>query len=140
MDEVLASDRVSDEIIGFHRQQAAEKLLKALLSDLGGRFQRTHNLRVLVDLVADAGHALPARLSDLDTLTPYGTLFRYEHAPSDKPLKTGALRVGWLKRCRCTLSGTSPGKNGAIRASPSTSAAPPAIAPRTRYNANRGRR
>ena len=34
LDEVLASDQVSDEIIGFHCQQAAEKILKALLSDV----------------------------------------------------------------------------------------------------------
>ena len=34
LDRVLESIEVSDEIIGFHCQQAAEKLLKALLSDL----------------------------------------------------------------------------------------------------------
>jgi hypothetical protein len=34
LDEVLASPRVSDTVIGFHCQQAAEKLLKALLSYL----------------------------------------------------------------------------------------------------------
>ena len=33
-DEVLDSENVSDEVIGFHCQQAAEKMLKALLSDL----------------------------------------------------------------------------------------------------------
>ena len=35
LDEVLGSKMVSDEVIGFHCQQAAEKMLKALLSDLG---------------------------------------------------------------------------------------------------------
>jgi HEPN domain-containing protein len=30
-DEVLASRSVDDEVIGFHCQQAAEKILKALL-------------------------------------------------------------------------------------------------------------
>jgi len=35
LDEVLASNRVGDDIIGFHCQQAAEKLLKALLSESG---------------------------------------------------------------------------------------------------------
>ena len=29
LDQVLTSDQVSDEIIGFHCQQAAEKILKA---------------------------------------------------------------------------------------------------------------
>ena len=33
--EILSSTHVSDEILGFHCQQAAEKLLKALLSQAG---------------------------------------------------------------------------------------------------------
>ena len=45
VEEVLASQRVSDEIVGFHCQQAAEKFLKAVLSEIGVYFQRTHNLR-----------------------------------------------------------------------------------------------
>lgn len=35
LDEVIGSERVSDEVIGFHCQQAAEKLLKALAVGLG---------------------------------------------------------------------------------------------------------
>ena len=75
LDEVLSSPRVSDEIIGFHCQQAAEKLLKAFLSDLGVRFRKTHDVRELMDLLEDAGHPLPKSLADLDALTPYGTPF-----------------------------------------------------------------
>ncbi|WP_305046465.1 HEPN domain-containing protein [Geoalkalibacter sp.] len=68
-------------------QQAAEKLLKALLADFGVDFPRTHNLRLLMDLLTDAGFHLPESLADLDFLTPYGTLFRYEHLPSDSNLE-----------------------------------------------------
>ena len=82
LDEVLCSSRVGDDIIGFHCQQAAEKLLKALLSELGISFPRTHNLRLLMDLLADVGHPLPPELDNLDSLTPFGTLFRYEDIPS----------------------------------------------------------
>lgn len=32
----MDSEKVSDEVFGFHCQQAAEKMLKALLSDLAG--------------------------------------------------------------------------------------------------------
>jgi HEPN domain-containing protein len=42
LDAVLESGSVSDEVIGFHCQQAAEKMLKALLSDLGAAFHKTH--------------------------------------------------------------------------------------------------
>jgi hypothetical protein len=38
LDAVIESDRVCDEVIGFHCQQAAEKMLKALLPDSGAAF------------------------------------------------------------------------------------------------------
>ena len=49
LDAVLESDSISDEVIGFHCQQAAEKMLKALLSDLGAVFHKTHELGALMD-------------------------------------------------------------------------------------------
>jgi hypothetical protein len=84
VDEVSASLQVSDEIVGFHCQQAAEKLLKAVLSAIGVAFTRTHNLRQLMDALADAGHPLPSDLQDIDTLTPFGTTFRYDMLPMPK--------------------------------------------------------
>ena len=84
LDEILSSRQVSDEIFGFHCQQATEKLLKALLSLLNVGYPRTHNLRLLMDLLADAGQPLPKDFSELDILTPYGTLFRYEDLPVGK--------------------------------------------------------
>jgi HEPN domain-containing protein len=81
VDEVLESTAIGDEIVGFHCQQAAEKFLKALLSAAGLTFQRTHNLRQLMDLLSDAGQCLPPELEDLDTLTPFGTTFRYDMLP-----------------------------------------------------------
>jgi HEPN domain-containing protein len=80
VDEVLASQRVSDAIVGFHCQQAVEKLLKAVLSEIGARFRRTHNLRQLMDLLADNACPLPADLQDLDTLIPFAAALRYELA------------------------------------------------------------
>ena len=44
LDAVLECGSVSDEVVGFHCQQAAEKMLKALLSDLGITFHKTHEL------------------------------------------------------------------------------------------------
>lgn len=60
--EILSSSHVSDEIFGFHCQQAAEKLLKALLSQAGIGYPRTHNLRLLMDLLAHSGQPLPTDL------------------------------------------------------------------------------
>ncbi len=42
-------DTVPDEIVGFHGQQAAEKLLKAVLAARGIDFPRTHSIRFLLD-------------------------------------------------------------------------------------------
>ena len=72
--EVVDRDRISNEIFGFHAQQASDKLLKALLSEFTVHFPRTHNLRLLMDLLADAGHPLPPSLADLDLLTAYSPM------------------------------------------------------------------
>ena len=78
LDEVIASDQVSDEIIGFHCQQAAEKILKALLSDVGIRFRKTHEIGALMEMLGQAGHGLPGQFENLDVLTPFGAIYRYE--------------------------------------------------------------
>jgi HEPN domain-containing protein len=41
------------DIICFHCQQCAEKYLKALLVSLGVQFPKTHDLRLLLDLVPE---------------------------------------------------------------------------------------
>ena len=97
--EVLGSSRVSNAIIGFHCQQAAEKLLKAMLSEIGVPFPKTHDLRMLMDLLSDAGSSLPPDLDGLDHLTPFGTLFRYEGTSSEPPLDRGDAR-DMLRRLR----------------------------------------
>lgn len=86
VDEVVTSEKVSDEIVGFHCQQAAEKLLKALLAYHGVHFHRTHNLRQLMVTLADEGHALPEDLQDIDTLSPFAAVLRYEAPPMEVSL------------------------------------------------------
>ena len=54
-------------------------------------FPRTHNLRLLIDLLTDAGHPLPSSLADLDVLTAYGTLFRYEDIPLETQFDRNAV-------------------------------------------------
>jgi HEPN domain-containing protein len=92
LDEVLSSDQVSDEIIGFHCQQAAEKILKALLSDAGVRFRKTHEIGALMALLAQAGHSLPDQFENLDVLTPFGAIYRYEDYDGAVSLNRPAAR------------------------------------------------
>jgi HEPN domain-containing protein len=68
---------VSDAIVGFHAQQAAEKALKAALAATGPSFPFTHNVALLMQLCEDAGVELPVALAQLDLLTPYGVVGRY---------------------------------------------------------------
>jgi len=92
LDQVLTSGDVSDEIIGFHCQQAAEKILKALLSDLGVRFRKTHEIGALMCLASETGHPLPAQFEDLDALTPFGAIYRYDDYDAPVSLDRVAAR------------------------------------------------
>jgi HEPN domain-containing protein len=78
VEELLGSTRVSDSIIGFHLQQAVEKLLKALLAANDIRYRKTHDIRELLDLLEDREILVPEELVDLDDYTPYAVEFRYE--------------------------------------------------------------
>lgn len=84
----LAGDENTPEWgIGFHVQQAVEKALKAVLCSRGIEYPRTHNISVLLDLLAEHSLALPMARQDLVILTPYGVLFRYDEAgPTDAEL------------------------------------------------------
>ena len=45
---LLVNAKISDEIVGFHAQQAVEKWLKAVLGSRGIEFEYTHDLRRLI--------------------------------------------------------------------------------------------
>ena len=100
LDRVLEDAEISDDVIGFHCQQAAEKMLKAVLAARAVEYRRTHNVRALADLLADAGHPLPQDLQSLDTLTPYAVEARYDFLPaSTSALNRKEARV-LLRRLR----------------------------------------
>ncbi len=75
----LGSDpEVADEILGFHAQQAAEKMLKAVLAELQVSYPYTHRLSDMIDLLQDQGHTLPEGLAEVRLLTPFAVQFRYD--------------------------------------------------------------
>ena len=91
--ELLVDDKtISDDAVGFHAQQAAEKLLKALLAFHQQDYPRSHDLNVLIALLARIGICLPPGLSLLADLSPLATIYRYEDLPSDSELP----RREWL--------------------------------------------
>lgn len=93
LDAVLDSDAVSDEIFGFHCQQAAEKLLKALLSDRGIAFHKTHELGALMASLARAAVPVPDEFENLDMLTPFGAVYRYDDYDGAERLNRAETRA-----------------------------------------------
>jgi len=72
----------SDEVFGFHAQQAAEKCLKAWIASLGKRYPRTHDLMSLIEELFDAGEDTSG-LDTLVDLNPFAVEYRYEALDSD---------------------------------------------------------
>lgn len=87
-----ALDEVPDEIVGFHGQQAAEKLLKAVLAAHGIDFPRTHSIRFLLDLLDEHGLSPPSDLHGVTELYPFGVQLRYEAPLDEEPLDRAATR------------------------------------------------
>lgn len=96
LERLLADSDVDDDTLGFHAQQAAEKLLKALLCVRGVDYPRTHSLGVLVELLGTAGETLPGVVGDLNRLPPFGTTFRYDEGFSGASFD----RSEWLTTIR----------------------------------------
>jgi len=67
----------SEEIFGFHVEQAAEKLLKAWISSIGLEYPRTHDLGRLFRIISDQGLDI-APYMGLAMFTAFGVQFRHE--------------------------------------------------------------
>ena len=92
VEKVLADPDIANELVGYHAQQAVEKLLKARLASLAVNYPKTHNLQTLVELLEAQGKPLPAELADLDLLTPFATIYRYEDPPEAGNFDRGTAR------------------------------------------------
>lgn len=71
----------SEEIFGFHVQQAVEKALKAWLCALGVPFPKTHDLDELGALLEQTGQEIPGFLPGLLEFTDFAVAFRHEAFP-----------------------------------------------------------
>ncbi|HJZ38235.1 MAG TPA: HEPN domain-containing protein [Solirubrobacterales bacterium] len=84
--EFADNAEISDEIIGFHAQQAVEKWLKAVMAKLGLPQQRTHDIDQLGRLLEEQGVELPVPRSRLAELTDFAVPLRYEDLLDAEPL------------------------------------------------------
>jgi hypothetical protein len=72
LDKLVDDPDVPDDLIGFHAQQALEKLLKAALAHARIAPPRTHDLGELLALLGDAGLFPPVSGEGRARLGPLG--------------------------------------------------------------------
>ena len=77
-EKTLCAPGISESILGFHAQQAVEKLIKALLSHLNVSYERTHDLGRLTTLLLAAGERLPQTPLALSDLNDFAVVYRYD--------------------------------------------------------------
>lgn len=87
---LLDNQEVPDNILGFHAQQCAEKLIKAVLTISEIAYPRTHDIPFLLDLLLENNLEPPIDRAAVVKLNPYAVDFRYEDPWStdtfDRPL------------------------------------------------------
>lgn len=82
--EKLASDTdAADAVIGFHAQQAVEKILKAVLTEKKIVFQRHHDLVLLLDLLREKDIKFSPEWEQIADLTPFAAEYRYGRLPTE---------------------------------------------------------
>ncbi len=67
-------------IAAYHCQQAAEKALKALLVRHDARVVKTHDLNLLVELIADHSSVSESLVEAALRLSPFSTAYRYPNS------------------------------------------------------------
>lgn len=115
VDAALLLAAKNNRYAAFHCQQAAEKLIKALLDHRGIEFGGEHHLDVLVDKLPK-GDPWTATLRTLEKYSAYATTFRYSKpgggmmpAPDPTSVDKDAREIGRLiARARAEV--TSPKK------------------------------
>jgi len=71
--------------IGFHAQQAVEKLLKGLLTTYGVEPEDQHNLGRLIEQLRRLDRTTADAVASASQLTPYAVIYRY---PPRNPLRS----------------------------------------------------
>jgi HEPN domain-containing protein len=91
MQLLAPNQEISDEIIGFHAQQAVEKWLKAVLGSRGVEFEYTHDLHRLIAEVIGAVGEFPFDIPEVVALTEHAVPMRYDEILDTEPLDRQAV-------------------------------------------------
>jgi HEPN domain-containing protein len=91
MQLLAPNSEISDEIVGFHAQQAVEKWLKAVLGVRGIAFEYTHDLHRLIAEVTTAVGEFPFETPEVVALTEHAVPLRYDEILDTEPLDRRAV-------------------------------------------------
>ncbi len=91
--ELRARVRPNHDAACFHAQQAAEKYLKACLQEHEIRFEKTHNLGLLLDLLHTVLPEWEGLRASLHELSTYAIAFRYPGETADREQARHAVRL-----------------------------------------------
>ncbi|MBI3581059.1 MAG: HEPN domain-containing protein [Nitrospinae bacterium] len=79
------------DAVCFHAQQCVEKYFKAILQDVGARFNKTHNLSALLNLIIAEKPLLESVRSHVILLNEYAVEFRYPGESAEKKMAREAM-------------------------------------------------
>jgi hypothetical protein len=82
---LIDDEDIPDDGLGFHAQQAVEKMLKAVLARNEVSYERTHNIAYLLALLDGASIPKPEQADDLPNLSPWAAELRYSRQPEAVP-------------------------------------------------------
>jgi hypothetical protein len=82
---LIDEDDIPDDGLGFHAQQAVEKMIKAVLAHNEVAYERTHNIAYLLTLLDGESIPKPDRAADLPNLSPWAAELRYARQPEAVP-------------------------------------------------------
>lgn len=93
LDKHISDHEVTDAIWGFHAQQSAEKIFKAVLIAKGIEYPKTHDLVALYELLESHQDEPPVSANTLAELSPYAVNLRYEAAAEDELLMLDRVMI-----------------------------------------------
>lgn len=99
---LLDDESISDDVIGFHAQQAIEKAMKAVLVVHGVAFRRAHDLNYLLQVAEEGSVEVPDDVAATRWLSPWAAEFRYdEHEivgfSRDESLQGAERAIEWAR-------------------------------------------
>jgi len=103
LDKLGDDPDVPDDLIGFHAQQALEKLLKAALAQAGVAPPRIHDLGKLLALLTDAGLSSPVSVDQARAMVPWAVEFRYDDVLDERLNRTAACEA--VEKMRAWVDG-----------------------------------